>query len=207
MNTTFREKWAELLRQTWLGYENRTNFVGTNATDEAYVLMLCDSLRDMLNMRRQGGLLSREEFTSVAVMSWFELTLSADTPIVVALQAQATTPEDRLALVAQRVGMAPAPRSRELFRLAPLISPVLRIIETGVINTPPLAATLYAPGTALATAMNDIVDLWQSATGERVKDRPAGNVVTTGPAQPLRIPGAQPLVGPRLVAGGTGGRP
>ena len=103
---------------------------------------------------------------------------------MVALNAQATSAADRLALIARQVGMNPAPRSRELFELAELMSILLRVIEAGVFNNPALAATLYIPGTALATDMNRIIDLWQSATGERVKDRPVGNVVTgrTGPA-------------------------
>src|SRR5262245_5553472 len=207
VNTSFREKWAELLRQVWLGYENRNNAVGANATDDAYVLLLCDTLRDMLNMRRRGGFLAREEFASVALLSWFELTLSENTPIVVALNAVATSPADRLALIARQVGMSPAPRSRELFELAELMSALLRLFESGIINNPALAATLYIPGTPLATNMNRIVDLWQSATGERVKDRPVGNVVTQGPAQPLRIPETQPLSVPRLVPRtATGGR-
>jgi len=207
VNTTFREKWAELLRQVWLGYENRNNAVGSNATDDAYLHLLCDSLRDMMNMRRRGGFLAREEFASVTLLSWFELTLSADTPIVVALNAQATSAADRLALIARQVGMNPAPRSRELFELAELVSILLRVVEAGAFGNPALAATLYIPGTALATTMNRIVDLWQSATGERVKDRPVGNVVTAGPAQPLRIPASQPLTVPRLVPRtATGGR-
>ena len=77
MNTSFREKWSELLRQVWLGYENRNNAVGANATDDAYLQLLCESLQDMMNMRRRGGFLAREEFASVALLSWFELTLSA----------------------------------------------------------------------------------------------------------------------------------
>jgi hypothetical protein len=207
VNTSFREKWAELLRQVWLGYENRNNAVGANATDDAYLLLLCDSLRDMLNMRRRGGFLAREEFASVALLSWFELTLSENTPIVLALNAQATSPADRLALVARQVGMSPAPRSRELFELAGFMSGVLRLFESGVINNPALAATLYIPGTPLSINMNQIIDLWQSATGERVKDRPVGNVATAGPAQPLRIPESQPLSVPRLVPRtATGGR-
>ncbi len=199
VNTTFREKWSELLRQIWLGYENRNNAVGANATDDAYLQLLCDSLRDMMNMRRRGGFLAREEFASVALLSWFELTLSADTPIVAALNAQATSAADRLALIARHVGMNPAPRSRELFELAELMSVLLRVIEAGAFANPALAATLYMPGTALATTVNRIIDLWQSATGERVKDRPIGNVVPTGPAQPLRAPESQPLNVPRLV--------
>jgi hypothetical protein len=201
VNTTFREKWAELLRQVWLGYENRNNAVGSNATDNAYLQLLCHSLQDMMNMRRRAGFLAREEFASVALLSWFELTLSEDTPIVQALNAQATGKADRLALVARQVGMTPAPRSRELFELAELMSVLLRVIEAGVFSKPELAAMLYKPavGSNLADTVNRIVDLWQSATGERVKDRPVGNVVTAGPAQPLRIPDSQPLSVPRLV--------
>jgi hypothetical protein len=57
--------------------------------------------------------------------------------------------------------------------------------------------------------MNRIIDLWQSATGERVKDRPAGNIIAPVPAQPMRIPGTQPLVAPKLAAASAraGGQP
>lgn len=205
-NTTFREKWSELLRQIWLGYENRKNQVGANATDDAYLVLLCDALRDMLNMRRQGGYLAREEFVSVAAMSWFDLTLSENTPIVAALNAKATSPADRLALIAQQVRMTPAPRARELFELAELMSIILRVIEFGGI-TSATVGTLYIEGQEISQTMNRIVDLWQSATGERVKDRPVGQVLAPLPAQPLRIPATQPVTAPRLVAaGGTGGR-
>jgi hypothetical protein len=190
VNTSFREKWAEFLRQVWLGYENRNNGIGPNATDDAYLQLLADSLRDMMNMRRRAGFLAREEFSAVAVTSWFDLTLSEDTPIIVALNAQATSPADRLAIVANRLGMAPAPRSRELFELAELMSVVLRVIEAGGLGAGNVGA-LYLAG-PFSQTMNRIIDLWQSATGERVKDRPAGTVMGAT-AQPLRAPGAQPL--------------
>jgi hypothetical protein len=208
VNTSFREKWAELLRQVWLGYENRNNAVGANATDNAYLQLLCDSLHDMLTMRRRGGFLAREEFASVALLNWFDLTLSEDTPIVQELKASATSSADRLTLVAQRVGMRPSPHARELFELAELMSGILRLIEADAFANPGLAATLYIPGTALSEIMNRIIDLWQSATGERVKERPIGNVVTAGTQQPLRIPPPQPVIAPQLVARtATGGRP
>ena len=207
VNTSFREKWSELLRQVWLGYENRKNSSGANATDDAYLLLLCDSIRDMLNMRRRGAALAREEFKAVAVMSWFDETLQFNTPIVQTLKATATSPADRLALVGRAVGMTPAPRSRELFELAELMSLVLRTLESGVLNTEALVAHLYK-ASALGTTMNRIIDLWQSATGERVKDRPIGNLVAAGAQQPLRIPGPQPLTLARpALATGTGGRP
>jgi hypothetical protein len=203
VNTSFREKWSELLRQVWLGYENRRNFIGANATDATFVQLLCESLSDMLNMRRRNGMLAREEFTAVALASWFQLTLDSDTPIVVSLNAQATSPADRLTKVAQRVGMSPAPRSRELFDLAVPMSTILRTIETGFFNNPATAELLYAGPAVnpIRDDMNNIIDLWQSATGERVKDRTLIGVQSS--AQPLRVPPPQAIP---VGAGANGSR-
>jgi hypothetical protein len=211
VNTGFSEKWSELLRQIWLGFENRVNTSGPNATDGEYVAFLAKALKDMLNMRRKGGLLAREEFVHVATMSWFHLTLESDTPIVTDLKAQAESAEERLANVAQRVGMSPAPRSREFFQLADRMSGLLRAIERGVFDTGTAAETMFKPVPAPPAAQlpasqklmedaNKIIDLWQSATGERVKDRP----VTVGQSrqmQPVRIPA--PTSAP-VAAGGNG---
>jgi hypothetical protein len=206
VNTTFRTQWSELLRQIWLGIENRNNAVGANATDDAYLRLIVDSLRDMMNMRRRAGALAREEFASVALMSWLELTLLSDTPIVSALNANASSPADRLTIIAHRVGMKPAPRSRELFELAELMSLLLRLIELGAFSSAANVALFYNPTTTVYRVVNRIIDLWQSATNERVKDRPAGNVMQ-GLAQPVRVPSPQPIPAQRLVAvTGNGGR-
>jgi hypothetical protein len=86
------------------------------------------------------------------------------------------------------------------------MSIILRVIEFGGI-TSATVGTLYIEGQEISQTMNRIVDLWQSATGERVKDRPVGQVLAPLPAQPLRIPATQPVTAPRLVAAsGTGGR-
>jgi hypothetical protein len=219
LNVGFREKWSEFLRQVWLGYENRVNTSGPNATDGEYVAFLAKALKDMLNMRRKGGQLAREEFVHVATMSWFHLTLESDTPIVVDLKAQGESPEVRLANIAQRVGMAPSPRARELFQLADRMSGMLRAIERGVFDTGTAASTLFKPvpmppaaqlpaSQKLMEDANKIIDLWQSATGERVKDRAASPVAITT-AQPVRLP-APSLQAP-LRNGNTpaltGGRP
>ncbi|SED60568.1 hypothetical protein [Jiangella alba] len=200
VNTGFREKWTELLRQVWLGIENARNESGPNATDKEYVAFLCTALKDMMAMRRRGGQLAREEFVYVATMSWFHLTLETpDTPIVVDLRADATNAADRLAKIAQRVGLQPAARSRELFELADLMSAMLRAIELGAFDTGEKAETLYVPlaggvNAQLLQDMNRIIDLWQSATGDRVKDRPVGGVAGSLSAQPLRIPAPPPPV-------------
>ncbi len=199
VNTDFREKWAELLRQIWLGIENQNNGIGPNATDAEYVAFLAKAMRDMFGMRRRGGLLAREEFAYVSTMSWFHLTLESDTPIVVDLKAEGTSAADRLAKIAQRVGMAPAARSRELFELSDLMSAFLRAVELGLYDTGEGAQTLFlrlGTNDRIISDMNRIIDLWQSATGERVKDRPAGTVARTTSPQPVRLPTPSPAVPP-----------
>jgi transcriptional regulator with XRE-family HTH domain len=107
---------------------------------------------------------------------------------VVDLQAKASSPADRLAALAQRVGMSPAQHARELFDLAEPTATVLRGIEAGLFDTEASAETLFRAGTNLATDMVNIINNWQSATGERIKERPTGTVITAGSGQPLRVP-------------------
>lgn len=195
INSRFLELWNELLRQVWLGYENDTNSSGAKATDPSYVAYLCQTLSELLKLRRQGGMLAREEFAYTSMMSWFHLTVEHDTSIVVDLKATAGglgNAADRLAAMGARVGIAPSRQSRELFELADLMSPVLWAIELGLFNLSAQAETLYkhATPTVVSTTLNRIVDLWQSATGERVKDlavtqRRAG--LEPRAAQPTRL--------------------
>lgn len=203
VNADFRAKWTELLRQVWLGIENQRNSSGANPTDPQYLVLLCAALRDMMNNRRRGGQLAREEFAYVTALSWFHLTVNSNSPIVVDLQSSATSPGARLAAVAQRVGMQAAARSRELFDLAQPMSRILRAIELDLFNTGPKASQLYLDPT-LRGDMTNIIDNWQSATGERVKERPVGTVAPVRPAaQPLRVP--TPAAG--LAAASGNGRP
>jgi hypothetical protein len=193
VNSGFRDKWTELLRQVWLGLENRRNETGPNPADATYVALLCRAIKDMLNMRRRGGLLAREEFVYVTVLSWFHLTLRTDTPIVQSLKADGTSPADRLAKIGQRVGIEPAPRARELFDLAEPVSALLRTIELGLFDDPVQAENLFSGTGTASDDMNNVINNWQSATGERVKDRPSGTVAPARPAQPLRVPSPGPV--------------
>jgi hypothetical protein len=209
-NTAFVQRWNELLTQIWIGYENKVNQVGTNATDAEYVALLCQAIDDMLGNRRQGGLLAREELGYVAALSWCHLTVEFDTPLVNDLQATATNSAERLAKLGERVGMAPAPRSRELFELAEPMSALLWGIELSLFNTGPEAAALFlptvfnGPPTTLNIEVNRIIDLWQSATGTRIKTAagsPAGVPGARLPGQPLRAPSPGPA--PVAVATAT----
>jgi hypothetical protein len=152
---------------------------------------------DMLGNRRQGGLLAREELRYVADLSWCHLTVEFNSPLVQDLQATATTPAERLAKLGERVGMVPAPRSMELFELADLMSGLLWGIELGLYNTGPQAGALFLPvipgdpPTKLNIEVNRIIDLWQSATGTRIKTAagsPAGVPGARLSGQPLRVP-------------------
>jgi hypothetical protein len=202
-NTRFLELWTELLRQVWMGIENDRNQVGSNPTDKSYVAYLCQTLGEMLRLRRRGGMLTREEVSAVTMLSWMHLTVEVDSAVVRNLQATAGgtgNPADRLNAIGQRVGITPPRQARELFELADLVSPVLWFIELDQFSTPAQAETLFrvsgVSNTAVADTMIRIVDLWQSATGERLKDlgvrvaRPAATA-----AQPTRLP-----VGPTTPA-------
>jgi hypothetical protein len=211
-NTRFIELWTELLRQVWIGIENDRNSVGANPTDASYVAYLCQTLGEMLRLRRQGGMLAREEFAAVALLSWFQLTVESDTAVVQDLNATAGAngnAADRLAAIGQRVGITPPRQARELFELADLLSPVIWFIELDQFSTPANAETLYrsfgVPNPVIPQTMNRIVDLWQSATGDRIKDpgvrvsqlpgqRPAG-------AQPTRLPAGPAITVPAVTAG------
>jgi hypothetical protein len=218
-NTSFVARWNELLTQVWTGFENRVNQVGTNATDAEYVALLCLAIDDMLGNRRQGGLLAREELSYVAALSWCHLTVEDNTPLVEDLQATATSPAERLAKLGERVGMAPAPRSRELFELAEPMSALLWAIELETFNPGHAPESLYLPDviggppTKLNIEVNRIIDLWQSATGTRIK---VATTVAGGlpaprlPAQPLRTPApgpaamAAPAAAPAVPAATSG---
>ena len=200
VNTDFTEKLTELFRQVWLGLENANNQIGANAADPQYIALLCQALGDMLRDRRQGGILAREEFAYVTMMSWVDLTLQSnlaaptvtvepDAPIIRDLQARGAAPEQRLNALAQKVGMKPAPRARELFQLARPLSQFLRQIENRDYDAATPAETLFRPTSALTDEMRRIINLWQSATGQRIKDRPIGTGAgVPGSAQPLRTP-------------------
>lgn len=209
VNSSFKDKLTELMRQVSIGFDHRTTTSDPNPTDPSYIWLLLRDLSDMLRTRRRAGGLAREEYYSVAAMSWLDVALSSDaSPIVLEFKARnIPSKADRLSLIAQKVGMTPAPRSLELFQLAPQLSCLLRLIELGVFTSPGTAELLYrpAPGIFLSEMMRNIINLWQSATGERVKDRSV-TVHPGGSAQPLRIPTAQPVVAPRngeLMRGGV----
>lgn len=188
VNHDFRQKWSEFLRQVWIGIENRNNETGSNPTDASYIALLARAIKDLLSNRRRGGALAREEFAYVTMLNWFHLTVDNNTSLINDLQAQASSTADRLGALGQKVGITPAQRSRELFDLAEPMSTLLRGIELGLFDTDATAKTLFTEDNNVFRDAQEVINNWQSATGERVKERPAYPPPATSGAQPLRVP-------------------
>ncbi|HEY4830523.1 MAG TPA: hypothetical protein VIH85_27400 [Solirubrobacteraceae bacterium] len=167
-NVRFHELWLDLLRAVWTGYENALNTSGPNPTDPGYIYELCWYIQDMLQMRRKGGNLARDEYVHISTMSWFHLTVERDTPIVIDLRAMGTDPADRLMKLGERVGIRPSPRARELFEMADLVSAFIRFIEVGYFK-PSTVPSLYATASTLRTDVVRIIDLWEMSTGDSIK--------------------------------------
>lgn len=183
-NVQFVTTFESLLREVWRAIENVANQIGPNQTDISTIANLATALYDMLRVRRQDGRgnLGRDELFHVSTMSWFQLTLTYDTPIVVDLQAQATSPAERLLKIGERVGLPAHSRSESYFHLAESLSPLLRAIENGLFNSTANAPGLYQTPSWLALVQETITH-WSIATGRDVKARPTALV----PPQPQPI--------------------
>ncbi len=170
-NKEFVGLFEEFLREVWRGIENYTNTSGAKPTDDAAIAELGGALADILTVRRRNGALSREEFSAVAAMSWFHLTLMSDTAIVVDLKAQATSPEERLRKIGERVKVQPHPKSEQYFVMADAASTILTAIEARLFANPLGVPALYAdtPGNQVRASMMTIIAQWSIASGRDMK--------------------------------------
>lgn len=174
-NTAFVALFEELLFELWQAISNLRNLVGVNASDNDRIYRLCEQLAFVLRSRRQEDVLAREELASATALGWVELTLSADTPVVVDLRAQATSPADRLRLIGERVALAPHSKSAALFSMCAELSMFLRYVESGAITGPNQAWLLYQPASFNPSAIGDetrrVITEWAAATGKDLKTR------------------------------------
>ncbi|MFZ0089447.1 MAG: hypothetical protein WAL63_08075 [Solirubrobacteraceae bacterium] len=184
-NREFTPLFEEFLREVWKGIENFTNTSGANPTDDAAIAELGASLADILTVRCRNGALAREGFAAVAAMSWMHLTLMSDTPIIVDLKANATSPEERLRKLGEYVGLPPHAKSEQLFAMADAISNIMTAIQARQFANPADVPVLYSGATTnpIRADMMTIVAQWSIATG---RDMKAGRVMAADHAAPRR---------------------
>jgi hypothetical protein len=205
-NSQFVAMLEGLQHEVWRGVENATNVSGANPTDAAAVANLAEQLQDMLTTRRRNGNLARGELVHVAAMSWFDVTLSdPDSPIVIDLKAEASSPDERLQKIGERVGLPAHGRSAAYIRLGQNLSILLRAIEAGLFSTEATAPLLYQAGPGQRLMMAIIRD-WSIATGRDMKARRVD--LTARAAAPIAA--RRPIAAPPPAAPGaaiTNGRP
>jgi hypothetical protein len=167
-NNEFVTTFEEFLREAWVAISNIGNTSGANPTDRSKLVNLVQTLQNMLMARRINGNLAREEFVAVTTLSWFHLTVQDNFPIIETLRAEASSPEQRLFKIAQRVGMPAHGLSKSYFDLADPISRILILIEAGGLNNMPTSPA--SPFTAnVQDDLNTIITHWSVITGHEMK--------------------------------------
>lgn len=176
-NNEFVNTFEEFLREIWVGIINTGNTSGENRIDDAKISNLAEKLYDMQVTRRLGGNLAREEFWFVSMMSWMQLSLEFNSPIVLSLRADGTSAEQRLHKIAQRVGKPAHALSKNFFDMADAISRILLLIETKRYNTITDVPELYKKDTVPAPALSPVQDIktiithWSITTGHDLKSK------------------------------------
>lgn len=172
-NRDFVLTFEAFLREVWRGSMNASNTSGANDTDNEAIADHARRVREMLNVRRLHGSLGREEFWSVVTMSWFHLAVAENTPIVLALKADAESPADRLRKLGDRIGIPAHSRSDAYFNMAFELSTVLTFIESDPTAVQPAMAPGYymttGPYALLANDVKTIITHWSLATGRELK--------------------------------------
>jgi hypothetical protein len=192
------------LREVWKGIMNAKNSSGPNTTDPVAIATAARRLFDMMATRRINGNLALPEFRAVAVMSWLHLAVMYDSPAVVDLKATASSPEQRLAKLGQRVGINAHTKAKALFDLAQPFSYLMHAIETRTFNDPAGAALLFnitPPNNVAELNAEVVIDQYSIATGIDLK----ASTVVDGQLQRPAPPPRQAI--PARTNGEHNGRP
>jgi hypothetical protein len=168
-NDTFVQTFERLLQEVWTGYRYRDNTTGANPTDDAAISFLCTKLRQMLQARRLGNNLAREEFFAVAMLSWFHVTVDFDSSIVVAANADSSSAHERLRLLGEKVGLPAHSKSEHFFELSEPSSRLLLRVEAGDFDNSADAHLLYDESDPITFDIQDLITHWSMATGRDMK--------------------------------------
>ncbi len=196
-NQQFVPFFEKYLSEVWQAYMNARNTSGPNSSDINILTDLATDLQELLRARRGNTgtnsyanlNLSREEFSSVLLTSWFTFIISDDTPIVQFLNCQSSTIGERLQKIGVKVGIPAHGKCQSLFEMAGAAANILTRIEDGNIlddqaRMNDILASLdpTTPGTDEdVNLMSDLLTLinnWEKATGHKIKN-PEGNITGT----------------------------
>jgi hypothetical protein len=211
-NQQFVALFEKYLSEIWQGYINANNTSGVNTADIDIVVTLATQLRELLIARRGSAVnryahqnLSREEFSSVFMTSWFTFVISDDTPLVQFLSCESSTIGERLAKIGAKVGVPAHAKSQSLFEMAGAASTILSTIEVGgVLDNaavmpnilrsliPPVAPSVNAN---YMTDLLTVINHWEKATGHRIKNPEANIRGTVSILQP-RPANGRPVAAP-----------
>jgi hypothetical protein len=223
-NQQFVPLFEKYLSEIWQSYINANNSSGINTSDINVVVDLATQLRELLIARRgdvdntnyANQNLSREEYASVLMTSWFMFVIADDSPVVQFLNCQSSTIGERLIKIGYKVGIPAHTKSQALFEMAGAAANVLRTIEQGeIFNNPARMSTILRslvpqvpppivppPATENMNLMSDlltVINNWEKATGHKIKLSDTGYVAsvrvqqngqsvqrTIQPAQPVQ---------------------
>jgi hypothetical protein len=188
-NSTFILLFESFLREFWQAYTNARNTSGQNFTDYFSLTDTAEKLQELLMSRRSMNNnfnhykyfnLSREEYSSVLMMSWLFNAVSYNSPLVEYLRCTGNTPGERLINIGLKVGIPAHSKSELIFEMAPALATLLRMIEHGDYN-PAKTANVTAIVMALVPPFGTptqiqtlnsillIINNWERVTGHRIK--------------------------------------
>ena len=209
-NQQFIPLFEKFLAEIWQGYINARNSSGENRSDVNVIVDLAVELRELLIARR-GDIatntyanlnLSREEFASVLITSWFTFIISDNTPVVDFLNCQSSTIGERLMKIGAKVGIPAHSKCQSLFEMAGAASTIMTSLEMGgflddavqiqtmlsSLNPPPA----IPPAAVFINFMTDfltVINNWEKATGHKIKNPEANIRGTVSISQPQRTNG------------------
>ncbi len=189
-NQQFILLFERFLAEIWQGYINARNSAGENHSDVNVIHDLAVQLNELLLARRgAAGLsyanqnLSREEFYSVLITSWFTFIISDNTPVVNFLNCQSSAIGERLMKIGAKIGIPAHTKCQSLFEMAGAASNIMVILELGgVLDAPATIQAILsalnpnqspAPQPVNVNLMEDlltVINNWEKATGHRIKN-------------------------------------
>ena len=212
-NQQFIPLFEKYLSEIWQGYLNARNTSGPNTTDINVITDLALQLREIMQARRGRSSsvdyayrnLSREEFSSVLLASWFALAICEDTPIVKFLKCESSTIGERLLKIGDKVGVPAHRKSQALFEMAGAASNILCALEAHtssllispdwvenmLMSMAPVGGSIPPPSVH-SYYMNlflTVINNWEKATGHRIKNPEAAfnGTLRISPSAPKKM--------------------